>query len=218
MALQARHIFECRETLFCNWAVLLKHLILTDKFWSLSVSSKQCADASCLGSVVFASIGSHLCGDITEVVFLASLWNFIACQLKGEYLQGRLVCGWEWKQDSCVQGCSTREPCSACITFCGLQAQGAWAKLILAMPSWGIHLQDTQHSNSLLVLLVWFLQRSLWVATHVSQALLVHKEPDSSSPGGPVTFTLSGPNCSPASNRARQECLPVKVVYLPQWL
>lgn len=66
--------------------------------------------------------------------------TFYCCQLKGEYLQGHSACGWEWKEDSCVQGWPTREPCSACITFCRLQTQGAWAKLILAMPSWGIPL------------------------------------------------------------------------------
>lgn len=87
--LQGRHSFESRGALLCNWAVLLKYLSFTDNFWSLSVPWKQCADASCFGSVVFASIGSFLCSDISKS------GDFIAYQLRGEYLQGHFPSTWK---------------------------------------------------------------------------------------------------------------------------
>lgn len=140
----------------------------------------------------------------TKVVFLASLWHFIAYQLKGEYLQGHFPSSWKMEGGQlCAgmvhQGAMFCKP--TCVTSCRLQT--LWAKLLLSMPSWGIPLPATQHSSSLLVLLVWFLQKC---HPHVWQALLVHREPDSSKHGGPATLTLSGSNCSPASGQGRNFC------------
>lgn len=162
--LQGRHSFESRGALLCNWAVFLKYLSFTDNFWSLSVPWKQCADASCFGSVVFASIGSFVCSDISKS------GDFIAYQLRGEYLQGPFPSTWKMEGGQQCAGMA-HQGSMFCKPTCS-HSMGSkhreWAKLPLSVPSWGIPLPATQHSSSLLVLLVWFLLKCLWVATPMS--------------------------------------------------
>lgn len=61
-----------------------------------------------------------------KVVFLATLWHFIAYQLKGEYLQGHFICAWKTEGGQlCAgmvhQGAMFCKP--ACITFHRLQTR-----------------------------------------------------------------------------------------------
>lgn len=210
MVLQVRHAFVSRGALFCNWAVLFEHLILTDNFWSLSVSWKQCADASCFGSVVFASIGSYLCSDIykSAVSCITVTFYCISTQrrisprtfcLHMENGRRTAVC-WDGPPGSHVLQACLRHLPQAPNTGSVSQTHPFSAQLRNSSPS-----HSAQQQPAGFVGLVSS-EVSLSGHPHVWQALLVHKEPDSSRPGGPVTFTLSGSNCSPASGKDRNFC------------
>lgn len=156
---------------YCKWDVFLnleEHCSVTELFcssilfWLIIFEVCQCLENNVQMPLAWDQLYLPALAHIfvvtyTKVLFLASLWHFIAYQLKGEYLQGRFFCTWKMEGGQlCAgmvhQGAVFFKP--ACITFRRLQTQGVWAKLIPSMPSWGFPLPATRHSSSLLVLLV----------------------------------------------------------------
>lgn len=110
-----------------------------------------------------------------------------------------------WKEDGCVRGWPTRDPCSA-----SPPAALPWAPntgSVSQTPPFSAQLRNSPPSHSAQQQPAGFVglvssEVPLSGHPHVWQALLVPKEPDSSRPGGPAPSPLSGSNCSPTQGKA----------------
>lgn len=202
----------------CKWDTFLnleEHSSVTELFcssilfWLIIFEACQCLENKVQMSLAWDQLYLPALAHIfvvanTKVVFLTSLWHFIAYQLQGEYLQGCFVCAWKMEG---AQLCA------------GMLHQGAMFCQVPASPSVGSKHREPNSSFQCpaeefssqplstatacwFCCFTFFRSASGWPPTCLTSPTGAQR----ARPGGPVTFTLSGSNCSPASGQGRNFC------------